>query len=125
MVNSMSRAHLLRIAPLWVLALIVGSLLPDGAKTAIGTHMEHRLYHMLSFGSTAYLVFTLLARDARERIYALVFVVALGFGIEYLQHCIFHNVYEWWDVRDDGIGVLAAAVLTQWPALRQKLVRFD
>jgi hypothetical protein len=118
----MSRIFLIRAAQLWVLALVIGSFLPGGAKTALGTHSQHRLYHVLAFGSTAYLL-TLIARDARQRVYALVFVIALGMLIEYSQHYIFCCRFEWWDFRDDVFGVMAAALLSQWCALRHKLVR--
>jgi hypothetical protein len=118
----MPRTLLARVAPIWVLALVIGSVLPDAAKIAIGTHYWHRLYHLLSFGSTAYLL-TLIARTTRERLYALLFVIALGAAIEFSQHAIFGNSIEWWDIRDDTLGVLLAAVLSQWSALRQKLVR--
>jgi hypothetical protein len=96
--------------------------LPDGAKGAIGTHTQHRFYHLLSFGSTAYLL-TLIARDARERFYGLLFVVLLGVLLETGQYLVFNIHFEWWDVRDDTIGVLAAALLAQSATLRQKLVR--
>jgi len=105
-----------------VLALVIGSILPEDAKVAIGTHYQHRLYHLLSFGSTAYLL-TLIARTARERLYALLFVIALGAALEFSQHGIFGNPIEWWDIRDDTLGAFAAALLSQWAALRQKLVR--
>ena len=71
--------------------------MPDEAKSAIGTHLQHRLYHVAAFGSTAYLL-TLIGRHHRDRIYALLFAVALGTAVELAQHHIFHCQFEWWDV---------------------------
>jgi hypothetical protein len=102
---------------MWVLVLAAGSFLPDHAKDAIGTHAVHRLYHLVSFGSTAYLL-SLIARDTRERFAASFFVIALGCALEYGQHVVFHIPIEWWDIRDDTLGVLAAALLIRfnpWP----------
>jgi hypothetical protein len=118
-----SRIFLIRISPLWVLSLVIGSLLPGAAKTALGTHVpvQHRLYHALAFGATAYL-FLLIARGARERLYALLFTIGLAVAIEYLQYRISGGVFEWWDVRDDSLGVLAAVLIFTWAASREKLL---
>jgi len=118
----LTRSLVTRIAPFWIVVLIVGSVLPDQAKNAIGAHSQHRLYHLLSFGATAYLL-TLIGRSNRERFYALLFVIALGTALELAQHLIFHSPFEWWDVRDDTIGVLAAAPLGLWPALHRRLIQ--
>ena len=112
-----SRTFLTRIAPIWVLVLALGSFLPDHAKGAIGTHSLHRLYHLISFGSTAYLL-SLIARDTRERLAAASFVIFLGLTLEFFQHIVFHIPLEWWDVRDDTLGVLAAALLIRLNPLK-------
>jgi hypothetical protein len=48
-------------------------------------------------------------------------MIALGAALEYMQHCIYLCPYEWWDVRDDSFGVVAAALLDQWSALRRRI----
>jgi hypothetical protein len=121
-----------------VLCLLAGSLLPDSAKIVLRTKADimtvdgkassvtipfnHRLYHALSFGSTAFLLL-LIARNTKKRFYGALGVIALGLAIEYIQHRLFGQPVEWWDVRDDGYGVLAAYVLGQWSALRNVLAK--
>jgi hypothetical protein len=132
------RTQLLRIVALWVLCLVAGSVLPDRAKEALGTtaHMvkvngelqlptmqfRHRLYHFLSFGSTAFLLI-LLARTPTERLVWPLATIALALAIEYVQHLIGGGPMEWWDVRDDAYAAAAAWLLGQWPALRQAFLK--
>jgi len=100
--------RLLRIAPWWIVALLVGSLMPLDAKQAIGTVGGlHRGYHFLSFGSTA-LLLQLTQPTRRGRMAVCALVIALGASLEILQHVIYGNVLEWWDIRDDAFGVIAA-----------------
>jgi hypothetical protein len=118
----MSRQRLTIVAEPMLLLLIVGSVLPYGAKAALGEQMpfKHRIYHALTYGSTAWLL-TLIARNPRERVAAILGMIALGAALEYMQHCIYLCPYEWWDVRDDSFGVVAAALLDQWSALRRRI----
>ena len=91
----------------WVVTLIIGSLSPDDVKDSIGTHSYHRLFHFVSFGATAVL-FLLISRTRRQEYIAAGGVFALGLTLEALQHFIFGSDFEWWDVRDDFIGILIA-----------------
>jgi hypothetical protein len=133
----MPRTHLIRIAPLWVLCLIAGSVLPGPAKAVLGTsahlvmvngdpqqatiQFRHRVYHFFSFGSTAFLLL-LIARTRTQRLCVCLATIALGLAIEYAQHWISQAPVEWWDVRDDAYAVFAVWLLGQWPALRHALV---
>ncbi len=90
--------------------LIGGSLLGFSAKDHIGTHQHHRAYHFLSFGATAALYMTLVNSAVGEFRAALV-AFALGLSIETLQHFIFVGPMEWWDVRDDAIGIAVALLV--------------
>ena len=118
----MRRPLLLWIVCFWIVAVIVGSLLPYGAKQAIGTERTgpiqtpqgqvgisvHRIYHFAVFGVMALLGFAA-ARSKTERAAAAGGVFALGVLIEVAQHLYYGNELEWWDIRDDGFGVLAGA----------------
>jgi hypothetical protein len=123
------------IAPIWIICLIVGSLLPYEAKVAMGTRpgypvnphlrvvsIQHRLFHWVSFGGTAVLLM-LLARNRYQDVAAAAGTIALGCTIEYAQHAIYRGVIEYWDMRDDTYAVLAAFAVLQVPGLRKMLVR--
>jgi hypothetical protein len=117
--NLLKRSFFVKLAPLWILALVVGSLLPQDAKIALGTEPRegqrvtsqiawtHRLVHYGAFGSTA-LLLMVIARNARQRQAALLATIALGVGIEALQHVIYGSDFEAIDARDD---VFAACVV--------------
>lgn len=123
------------LAPVWLLCLIIGSLLPYEAKVAMGTRpgypvnprlpvvtLKHRFFHWLSFGGTA-LLLCLLARTRYQDQAATAATIALGCGIEYAQHAFYHGRIEWWDMRDDSYAALAVLVLVQVPGLKSALVR--
>lgn len=125
------------IAPIWLLVLIVGSLLPYEAKVAMGSRpgypvspktrvatLKHRTFHWLSFGSTA-LLLMLLARGRKEDLLATTATMALGMAIEWTQHVMYHSRLEWWDVRDDTYAALAALLLVLFTPVKRALVRDD
>ena len=96
-----------RTAQAWLILLIVGSLQPSRPGPVLA---HHRGLHFLAFGGVAFLLL-LLSRNFREGIRVVVGVCLLGLSLEYLQHFFYHNVMEWWDVRDDTVAVLAAFAL--------------
>jgi hypothetical protein len=49
-----------------------------------------------------------LSRNRRQEVRGALAVFLLGLSLEYLQHLIYHNAMEWWDVRDDALAILAA-----------------
>jgi hypothetical protein len=97
------------IAAPWTLCLIVGSLLPDHIKEVIGTHSHHRPYHFIAFGATA-LLFLLISSTRRQDWIALGGAFALGVTLETLQFLL-DGYFEWWDLRDDALGILLAFAL--------------
>ncbi len=112
------RAFLLRFAPVWVVFLVLGSLLPGNVKVTLGTTtleqqihpnknvtVRHRIVHLTLFSFTASL-FLLLARTSRAEWRSVVLVMLLGAAVEFAQHWIYQFTFEWWDVRDDCMGVL-------------------
>jgi len=105
-----------RIAPIWVAGLVVGSFLPGTWKKTLGTQPfvlhqavapQHRLAHLVTFGFTA-LLFLLLTDRPRDEARAAGAAFVLGCAIEILQFSFgLAPVFEWWDLRDDAVGILA------------------
>jgi len=80
--------------------------------------LKHRAIHWLSFAGAA-LLLLLLARNRYQEIAAVAATVALGCSIEFAQHALFHNDIEWWDMRHDTYGALAALVLRRFYLQRE------
>ena len=93
----------------WILVLIIGSLSPYDVKEGIGTHSYHRPYHFVAFGATA-LLFLLIAKNRRQEWVSVCSAFALGLVLETAQYLV-GDVFEWWDVRDDAVGILIVFVL--------------
>jgi hypothetical protein len=120
------------LAPFWMAAVVIGSFLPGSSKAYLGTkpnpvqhpaEMQHRLAHMLVFGITALLLLlTTSTRKAEIRAAAAAFL--LGLSIE-IGQVIFglSMAFEWWDVRDDFIGVLLVLLLFQAACLTLRATR--
>jgi hypothetical protein len=128
------RSFLVRLAPWWVLCVIIGSFLPGTSKQAIGTinppeavaqgraGVKHRLAHYLTFGSTA-LLLVVVSETAIQQLWAGFGVAALGFVVECSQYALMGlSFMEWWDVRDDAIAAIGALLLAQWLNLRDIIV---
>ena len=104
------------LLPFWIAVLVIGSFLPADTKRALGTQsgvgsygepgLSHRIWHIASFGSTALLT-TLVTHSPGRRLLAAGAVFALGGLIELLQPVFFDTDLEWWDIRDDGFGIIA------------------
>ena len=60
-------------------------------------------------------LFHTIARDLWQRVAVAGSVFTLGVALEVAQYVYYDNPLEWWDIRDDGLGVLAA-VLATWLA---------
>jgi hypothetical protein len=113
-------------ALLWISVVIVGSLLPGSAKATLHAserkptqfgnmgNAKHRLIHFIAFGSS-FLVLSLLATGRREQLEAAGEVLAIGCIVELAQYFMYshRHVFEWWDVRDDAIGIALAFLLVQ------------
>jgi TRAP-type uncharacterized transport system fused permease subunit len=86
----------------------------------VGT-IPHRVAHVGAFGALALLLLPLV-RSGRETwlIAAAIFCVACG--MELLQYHVFHfsrygQAFEWWDIRDDTVGLLLALLAVQFTRL--------
>jgi len=113
-------------ARFWISAVIVGSLLPGSAKVRLHVSeiktkhsrnlvsISHRWTHIVTFGSS-FLVLSLLAAGKREELKAAGEIMIISCVVELAQYFVYSHrqVFEWWDVRDDAIGIVAAFLLLQ------------
>lgn len=81
----------------------------------------HRIAHVLAFGGAALLLFPLGKGGKQEWMTALG-IVTLAVSIETAQSLIYPGVFEWWDVRDDLIGLLLAALIMRRTRVRRLLL---
>lgn len=73
----------------------------------------HRLEHMGAFGLLGLLVLPL-CRNRLQQWGAALGIIALAAALEMAQHLVFRNtVFEWWDVRDDAIGLVFAWLIVR------------
>ena len=105
------------LATIWILTLIAGSLMPGQAKVTLGLvgtrppNLEHRVAHFVGFG-IAELLLLFLATNRRQQSHRVIGMVSLGLCLELTQHFVLSGRYfEWWDVRDDAIGIFAALLV--------------
>ena len=103
----LKRAIIRRFAQVWLVLLIAGSLQPGRPGPVVAMH---RGIHFLGFGGATFLLL-LLSANLLGEIRAFLAMFLLGLSLEYLQHIMYHNVMEWWDVRDDAFAILAAWAL--------------
>ncbi len=113
------RRVLVLVAALWVLALVTGSMLPEWAKQDLGTGIGagqvfsfHRLVHLAAFGFTAVLLMAV-ARTKRQKVAALLFVIATGFTVEFLENYFYHCGFETGDFRDDTVAALLGYMVSR------------
>jgi hypothetical protein len=78
----------------------------------------HRGVHGLAFAGAAFLLLSL-SKSRHQEIQSVIAVCLIGLSLEYLQHLIYRNGMEWWDVRDDTLAILAAFGLYQLTRLRK------
>jgi hypothetical protein len=111
-----NRTALRWFATVWVICLIVASLQPLRPPDTSGEtrSYKHELEHVIVFGATG-LILLALARDRREEWAAAGKVMALAIGIEVAQLLIYRMPFgfEWWDVREDTIGMILAMLLAR------------
>ena len=63
-----------------------------------------------------------LSRSGGQTSTAVLGIFGLILAIEISQHLLYKNPFEWWDVRDDTIGVTAAWMLTRWTGVKSLLL---
>jgi hypothetical protein len=101
------RAALRGVAWFWLALLIVASLQPI---RPVIVKSNHRPLHYVAFAGAAFLLYSL-SRKRRREIQGALAIFLLCFALEFLQHLIYRTHFEWTDVVDDGVAILAAYVL--------------
>ena len=102
---------------LWTVVLVVGSLQPHRVTAFSQGHHMHGAVHVLLFGVLGSLAMLSTAR--RHRVAAIVACIGLGLAIEITQSFFDRDGIEWYDVRDDAMGVVLFAALTLWTFARR------
>ncbi len=69
---------------------------------------------MFAFGSSWFFV-TVLTRNKWEALGAAGEIMAVGFLVELTQYVAYSHghVFEWWDIRDDAIGIVVVCLVVQ------------
>ncbi len=119
---TISRRLLLPLTSLWLTLLIVASFMPARDKVRLGTISQdgkhvargdttlmHRLGHVGGFGLAA-LLLILLAEGEYPPWKAGLGALFLGVTLEVIEPMVLFTVFEWWDIRDDAIGVAVVIV---------------
>jgi hypothetical protein len=119
----LTRHWLRRIASIWIICLVVISVQPyrplgnGQSPSAI-----HRIEHLIAFATTGLLLFAL-SHSRKKEWTAALGVLCLAVGIETAQYLLYRGAFEWWDVRDDAIGLVIAAILNRWTRVAGLLLR--
>lgn len=114
------REILRRIAIAWIVGLVAVSLQPwrpPGESQSI----LHNAGHIASFGVAGLMLFAL-SQNPRQIYIAALGVFCLAVAIELIQHLLYKNQFEWWDVRDDTVGIALALMLIRWTRIRSLLL---
>jgi hypothetical protein len=116
--------HLLRLlAAVWIVGLLAVSLQPwrpHGESQSI----VHQVWHVVSFGAAGLMLFAL-SRNAKQASTAALGIFCLTVAIETSQHLLYKNPFEWWDVREDTIGIAFAWMLIRWTGVKSLLLNAD
>jgi hypothetical protein len=116
-----TRAGIIRITGVWLAALVFLSLQPVRPGGA-GKQLLHRPFHFAAFGLTSLLLWRFLTVAPRRltkgnAVRAVLATSLLGAVLEFAQHLIYKNAFEWWDLRDDSIAAFSAILLLYFASL--------
>jgi hypothetical protein len=112
--NSVTRAARLVTAFFMIAGLGFVSLSAFGPHGGTQSAIGHSAEHVLAFAVLALLLLPL-ARSREQKWMVVLAVFTVGVGLEIRQHQLFRQPFEWWDVRDDGIGIALAWLLVRKP----------
>ena len=94
-----------------VAALALFSVLPEPLKAQFATlGWMHRVSHIAAFG----VIFLILASGVKRFSIAAtlaLLLIGIGAALELLQTAVYGNALEYWDIRDDAVGVLLGVLL--------------
>jgi hypothetical protein len=119
MVNHMKHHVSYRLAAVaWAVILLVISLQPARPGN-IHSGPAHHIAHFFGFGALALLSAMGLGFSDRNSVYAGLASFSWGMMIEYLQHAHNQVPIEWYDVRDNSLGIIAFMIL--WHSLYRRI----
>jgi hypothetical protein len=104
------RAALFGTALVLIAGLTFVSLRPVGPHGATQGSIAHHLEHGVAFAVLA-LVLLPLGRSRSQKWMLALAIFFLAGALEMRQHQLFRQPFEWWDVRDDSIGILSACLV--------------
>ena len=126
-----SKQQLRTLLFFYIAVLVIGSFLPL-AKQWLGTRsaegisatpsLAHRWWHIAGFGLAALLA-SATTRIPRALALQSAGLLALGAVIECLQMFISAADLEWWDIRDDGYGIVGLTIFGQLGIIRKILLK--
>jgi hypothetical protein len=106
------KAATLGTAILLVVGLTLLSLWRQWPHPDTGT-IAHRITHVGAFWALGLLVLPL-GRSRGQICLAAAVVFAVALALELLQYHSFQQPFEWWDVRDNGVGLLLALLAVRF-----------
>jgi hypothetical protein len=116
----LTRHRLRLLATFWIVGLVAVSLQPWRPHGESQSNL-HQLSHLVSFGTAGLMLFAL-SRNIKQVWTAALGIICLVLAIETSQRLLYRNPFEWWDVRDDTIGVAFAWMLTRWTGIKSLLL---
>ncbi len=130
-----SKQQLRTLLFFYIAVLVIGSFAPTPAKQWLGTRpaegisaisatpsLAHRWWHIAGFGMAALLA-SATTRIPRALALQSAGLIALGAVIECLQMFISAADLEWWDIRDDGYGIVGLTIFGQLGIIRKILLK--
>jgi VanZ family protein len=109
------------VALVWLLCLTVVSLQPYRPTVEKRINVLHILAHIVAF-STPALLLCLTRKNPRQEWIMAASVMAVGLFLETAQCFMYGIEFEWWDVRDDAIGIAIALLLVRYTKIRNTLL---
>jgi hypothetical protein len=117
----LKRAVLAGAALLWIAGLVFVSLHQVVPHAPQGS-MLHPIEHVVAFGILGIMLLPL-CRSRGPKLVVILAILGFACALEIGQHQLFRQPIEWWDVRDDGTGLLLALLLLRFTRIRALLVR--
>jgi hypothetical protein len=117
----LTKAALLCTAIVWIACVTFFSLWRVGPQV-LSRSIAHWIGHVIIFGVLTLLLLPL-GRTRTQAWMILLSIFCLAGALELRQHQLFRQPFEWWDVRDDGIGALVALLLDRFTRIRALLLR--
>ena len=116
----LTRTTLRWIATAWTVCLLYAALHRVDSYIP-SSYLIHRLEHVFAFGVLAILLFPL-CRNSGERWTMVAGFTVVAMMTELGEYLLFPQPFEWWDLRDDGLGFLLAFLLVRFTPISNLLL---